>query len=71
MYKFMIEYRRVVMFQVQQGLSKIFLRVLHFFKALAIKQTFRINWECLYTIHVEFFSFSGLIYVAVYPQQIL
>lgn len=38
MYKFMIEYWRVVIFQVQQGLSKIFLRVLFFFKASAIKQ---------------------------------
>lgn len=59
------------MFQVQQGFSKIFLRVLHFFKASAIKQTFRINGEWLYTLHVEFFSFWGLIYVAVYPQQMM
>lgn len=59
------------MFQVQQGLSKIFLRVLLFLKASPIKQTFRINWEWLYTLYVEYFSFWGLIYVAVYPQWIL
>lgn len=70
-WKFMTKYWRAVKFQVQQGISKIFLKTIIFFKSFSYKATFKINWRWWHALHFNFFNFWGFMYVTVYPQWIL